>query len=194
MKESSPYDLNLVKINNNAKVIAEQEKKFHKNQKPMSKHFKQENGYGCGLYAVANIFQDKSFITEERLNESKNGNHTGQLNKWLLEYGQDLYLEPFYFNNNGKKLPKWVCEMRPTGENVFSIPILIDIQHSKDSRTHFVAAEITTTGTLIVIDSLKENIHLTTLRQFNKENYRVFGVWYFRQYTNHEGYFMRHNN
>ena len=75
----------------------------------MSKIFKQENSYGCGLYALANIFQDKSIITQTRLIESKNGNNTGQLNKWLLEYGQELYLEPLYFNNTGKRLPKWIC-------------------------------------------------------------------------------------
>jgi hypothetical protein len=88
----------------------------------MSTHFKQENSYGCGLYAIANIFQDESFITETRLTESQNGNHTGQLNKWLLEYGKELYLEPFYFNNLGDKLPEWVYKMIPTGEDVFSIP------------------------------------------------------------------------
>ena len=82
--------------------------------------------------------------------------------------------------------------MTPTGENVFSIPILIDVQYSKRSKTHFVAAEITTNGDLIVIDSLKDAPYITTLEQFNKENYRVFGVWYLRHYYE-EGYFMRHN-
>lgn len=158
----------------------------------MSKHLKQENTYGCGLYAIANIFQDESFITPTRLIESKNGNHTGQLNKWLLEYGQELYLEPFYFNIAGKKLPKWVCKMTPTGENVFSIPILIDVQYSKNSKTHFVAAEIKTNGDLILIDSLKEEPYITTLTEFNRSNFRVFGVWYLRHYYE-DGYFMRHN-
>lgn len=156
-------------------------------------HFKQKDNYGCGLYALANVFQDENFITPTRLIESKSGNHTGQLNKWLLEYGQELYLEPFYFNSTGKKLPKWVCRMTPSGENVCSLPVLLDVQYTKNSKTHFVAAEITTSGSMIVIDSKYDNIFVTTLTEYNKANYRVFGVWYLRPY-NDEGYFMRHNN
>lgn len=158
----------------------------------MAKHFKQENAYGCGLYAIANTFQDEKFITTERLNQSKNGNHTGQLNKWLLENGKDYFLEPVYFNAKGRKLPKWACKMIPFGDNVFSIPILIDVQYSKDSKLHFIAAEITITGDLIVIDSLRDYSYFTTLEQFNKENYRVFGVWYFRPYAG-DGYLLRYN-
>lgn len=153
-------------------------------------HLKQNKPYGCGLYAIANIFQDEAFITPERLKQSENGNHTGQINKWLLEYDQELYLEPFYFNNSGKRLPKWVCKMKRTGENVFSLPILIDVQYTKNSKNHFVAAEIITTGDLIVMDSLKDDVYFTTLEEFNKQNYRTFGVWYLRHYTE-EGYFMR---
>jgi len=41
-------------------------------------HFKQENGYGCGLYALANLFQKESIITPTRLIESKTGNNLGQ--------------------------------------------------------------------------------------------------------------------
>ena len=158
----------------------------------MATHFKQENAYGCGLYAIANIFQDKNFITKTRLIESMNGNHTGQLNKWLLEYGKELYLEPFYFDAMGDKLPEWVYKMIPIGEDVFSIPILIDIQNSENSKTHFIAAEITTNGDLIVIDSLKDYSYITTLEQFNNDNFRVFGVWYLRDYYK-EGHFMRLN-
>lgn len=39
MKDKTPYNLNLVKINNHAKLIAEQENKFHKKQKTMSKKY-----------------------------------------------------------------------------------------------------------------------------------------------------------
>lgn len=155
-----------------------------------STYFKQENGYGCGLYALANVFQDKSFITDKRIEESKNGNNTGQLNKWLLEHGKDLFLEPFYYNSTGKRLPKWVCGIKPFGEDVISIPILIDVQFSKKSKTHFIAAEITTNGTLFVIDSLKNEPYITTLSEFNKSYFRVYGVWHLSSYSE-EGYFMR---
>ena len=85
-------------------------------------HFKQNEKYGCGVYAIANILQDESFITETRLLESKNGNHNGQLNKWLLEHGLEMYLDPFHFNHTGKRLPKSITSLKPFGDNV----ILID--------------------------------------------------------------------
>ena len=37
MLKATPYNLNLVKINNHAKLIAEQEKKFHKKQQGMTR-------------------------------------------------------------------------------------------------------------------------------------------------------------
>jgi hypothetical protein len=153
--------------------------------------FKQESNYGCGLYALANIFKDESFITEKRLNDSINGNHTGQLNTWLMEHGCQLYIEPFFFDSNGKKLPEWVCDMRPSGEDAISIPLLIDVQISENSKTHFIACELTTNGELLVMDSLKEKAYLTTLSELNDKNHRVFGVWYLRHYIE-EGHYMRY--
>jgi len=44
----------------------------------MMKH-KQKQPYGCGLYAVANACNLDNFITDERLEKSKNGNVIGQL-------------------------------------------------------------------------------------------------------------------
>lgn len=156
----------------------------------MSKIFKQENGYGCGLYALANIFNDESIITATRLIDSKNGNNTGQLNKWLNELGKELFIDPLYFNAMGKKFPKWVCDLRPKGDDVISIPVMIDVQFNKDGKTHFIAAEIFKNGELYVMDSLKDESYITTLHEFNKSFYRVFGIWYFRHYFE-EGFFMR---
>jgi hypothetical protein len=156
-------------------------------------HFQQKKGYGCGVYALANTFNDASFITPQRLSQSKGGNHTGQLSKWLIEQNKELYLEPFYFNSMGDKLPEWVCKMVPTEKWILSIPVLIDVQHSESSRTHFVAAEITNTGDLIVRDSLKIEPYITTLEQFNKDNYRVFGIWGLCHYEQ-KGWVMWHVN
>ena len=46
---------------------------------------KQKQPYGCGLYAVANACDLDNFITDERLEKSKNGNVIGQLSKWMQE-------------------------------------------------------------------------------------------------------------
>ena len=55
-------------------------------------HLKQENKYGCGLYAIANALQYKQIITEERIELSKEGNNIGQLNKWLIEDNLDVWV------------------------------------------------------------------------------------------------------
>jgi hypothetical protein len=153
-------------------------------------HFKQNSVYGCGLFALANTFQDKSIITKTRLIDSKAGNSIGQLNRWLTEDGKEMYLSPFFFSIKGQKLPKWVFSIVPVGKDVFSIPIFIDFQSQKGCLSHFVAAEITSSGDLIVIDSLKDEQYVTTLHQFNIDNFRVFGVWYLQPY-NEDSFLIR---
>jgi len=145
-------------------------------------HFKQKSAYGCGLYALANGLIRESIITHVRLEESENGNNIGQLNKWLLEEGEDLFIEPLFFTCTGKRLPKSITSLKPHGDGVLSLPVFIDVQSTKDSNMHFVAADISPTGTLLVIDSLKEEKELTTLEEYQKRFYRVFGLWTFRSY------------
>ena len=109
-------------------------------------YLKQTGGYGCGLYSVANALQDESFVNDLRIEDSKKGNNLGQLNKWLVEDDKDLFLEPLYFTSTGKRLPQSICNLVPTGKNVFSMPVLIDIQFSKEGKMHLVAGEITHDG------------------------------------------------
>lgn len=143
--------------------------------------FNQKDSYGCGVYAVANALQAGGFITLERLEQSKGGNNLGQLNKWLVEDGHNLFIEPLYFSSTGKRLPNSICDLRPAGEGVSSMPILIDIQFSKEGKMHFVAGELMPEGDLIVIDSLKHGqLEMTTLSRYNRKYYRVFGLYHFR--------------
>lgn len=154
-------------------------------------HFKQQNGYGCGLYALANLLRKESIITPERLEASKNGNHSGQLSRWLLEEGYDLFLEPLYFSSTAKRLPHKICELKPHGDGVISLPVLIDVQYGENTKMHFVTADIATDGKLWVRDSLQPDIEETTLAEYQKKFYRVFGLWHLRPYSE-VGYFMRH--
>jgi hypothetical protein len=154
-------------------------------------HFKQENPYGCGLYALANLFQKESIITPSRLEDSKNGNHVGQLNKWLLEEGYELFMEPLYFCITENRLPPSICELKPHGDKVLSLPVFIDVQKTENSLMHFVTGDITPDGKLLVIDSTNDDFELTTLAEYQEKFYRVFGLWYLRHY-NQDGYFMRH--
>jgi len=144
-------------------------------------HFIQKESFGCGVYAVANALANESFITSQRLEASSNGNNLGQLNKWLVEDNHNLFIEPLYFNCTGKRLPKKVCGLQPFGERVSSIPVLLDIQFSEEGKMHFVAGHITVEGDLMVIDSLKSTIEITTLSRFNNKYFRVFGLYHFRE-------------
>ena len=144
-------------------------------------HFIQKDAYGCGVYAVANALQEESFITLDRLKQSKDGNNLGQLNKWLVEDGHNLFLEPLYFSSTGKRLPNNICDLAPAGEGVSSMPILIDIQFSKGGKMHFVAGELMPTRDLIIIDSLNHSqLEITTLSKYNRKYYRTFGLYHFR--------------
>jgi len=154
------------------------------------KIFQQEFGYGCGLYSLANALQKESIITRQRLNESQYGNNTGQLNKWLIEDGFNLFLEPLYFNCFGGKLPIDVSSIKPIGEDVISIPVCIDVQKTEESKKHFIAAEITCEGKLFVMDSLRSEAFITTLTEFQNDYLIVNGLWHFRGYME-DGYFMR---
>lgn len=143
-------------------------------------HFRQKQAYGCGLYALANALNRESVITQIRLEDSENGNNIGQLNKWLIEDGENMFIEPLYYSSTGKRLPKSITSLKPHGDGVMSLPVFIDLQSTKDSKMHFVAADITPEGKLLVIDSMKEEKELTTLDEYQKRFYRVFGLWAFR--------------
>lgn len=156
----------------------------------METYFKQKNAYGCGLYALANTLMRESVITQERLEDSENGNNIGQLNKWLIQEGEDLFIEPLYFSSTGKRLPKSITQLKPHGVGVLSLPVLIDVQSVKDGKMHLVAADISPEGNLLVTDSMKEKKELTTLAEYQKRFYRVFGLWALRSYKI-DGYCMR---
>jgi len=83
----------------------------------MMKH-KQKQPYGCGLYAAANACNLDNFITDERLEKSKNGNVIGQLSKWMQDDGHQFYIDSLYYNHVGKKLPTSALYYKPVGEGL----------------------------------------------------------------------------
>ena len=127
----------------------------------MEVKFKQSKNYGCGLYALANLFQSESIINKRRLTESKNGNNIFQMNKWL---SKDLgyTLEPLYAHLDSNSFP-----LPPKGTNFAtendgdSVPLLIDTSNTQDGRKHVVAALADNKGNVVIIDSLKEETIVT---------------------------------
>ena len=139
---------------------------------------KQQQGYGCGLYAVANAANMPSFITEERLEESKKGNLIGQLSKWMQEDGNPYYIDVLYYNHEGKKLPSIITKYKPVGD-VLYLPVLINVRFSDEGKNHLVGGKIDKEGKLYLYDSLKPDVIETTLSKVNKMYHNVYGLFIF---------------
>jgi len=139
---------------------------------------RQENAYGCGLYAVANAANMPQFITPERLEISKKGNVIGQLSKWMQDDGTPFYIDAMYYNHFGKKLPTNHVALRVMGEANY-LPVIINVQFTEEGKRHLVGAKIDKQGKLYLYDSLKEDVVETTLAKVNKMYYKVFGLFIF---------------
>lgn len=125
--------------------------------------FKQSKPYGCGIFAVANVLNDATFITNYRLKISEKGNTLYQLNQWLTKDKKDFIIEPIYMNllSEIQPLPPKGMDFMPKDENLF-FPFLLDTSHSHTGRKHLVACYCNNKGVVTVIDSLKENQLETT--------------------------------
>lgn len=119
------------------------------------KHYKQANGYACGIYSLANMLQDKDIITDERIDESINGNNIGQLNKILLEEGYDCFIDKCYYKNEEEFEPfdlEPKFEKEP--ENVIGLPFAIVIPVS-DVKNHMIGCVYLRDMSIVVHNSLK---------------------------------------
>jgi len=144
----------------------------------MMKH-KQKQGYGCGLYAVANACNLDEFITEERLEKSKAGNVIGQLSKCMQEDGLPYYIDTLYYNHVGKKLPASALCYTPNGEGINFLPVLLNVRYSDEGKNHLVGGKISKEGVLYLYDSLKEEMIETTLAKANRMYHNVYGLFLF---------------
>jgi hypothetical protein len=141
--------------------------------------YKQKEPWGCGLYAVANACNLNNFVTEERLEKSKEGNRLGQLSKWLQEDGLDIYIDVLYYNHEGKKLPRTALQYRPQGEGIHYLPILLNVRFSDEGLNHLVGGKLDKNGILYLYDSLKDKEIVTTLRKVNRMYHHVYGLYVF---------------
>ena len=138
--------------------------------------YKQTGPYGCGLYAIANLFHLDGFITEERIEKSKKGLVIGQLSKWLQDDGYNFYIDNWYYNHNGGKLPKKFFKYLPE-ENSF--PVMFNVR-SKKGLNHIVAGRLYSNGNLEVADSSKpEIIYLKEFSEINNLYENVYGFFCF---------------
>lgn len=117
-------------------------------------HLKQENKYGCGLYAIVNALQQcDSLINEERLELSKEGNNIGLLNKWLIECGLDIWIWVVKYDYENKID---IFDLNPNFEKdkeSLWLPFMIVIK-SSENRNHAIGCRYMRDGSIIAHDSL----------------------------------------
>lgn len=141
--------------------------------------YKQKQGYGCGLYAVANALNLDNFVTDKRLEQSKTGNVIGQLSKWMQEDGLDIYIDTLYYNHLGKKLPNSALHYVPIGDNAYTLPVLLNVRFKDGGLNHLVGGKIDKEGRLLLMDSLNEEPIVTTLSKANRMYHNVYGLFLF---------------
>ncbi len=143
---------------------------------------RQFNPWGCGLYAVANACNMPEFITEERLEKSKQGTVIGQLSKWLQEDGKPFCVDVLFYDHAGTKLPDTALGYFPIGDDVTYLPILLNVRFSDEGLNHLVGGKVAKDGTLYLYDSLKPDVVETTLKEVNEMYHHVYGLFIFMGY------------
>jgi len=139
---------------------------------------KQKQGFGCGLYAIANACNLEDFVTEERLKISKeHGNNMGQLQAWLRDDNVNVYPSCLYYNHFGKNLPRDILCLRSSSSSAW-IPIVIHTRQEGD-KNHLVGGHLGHDGKLHLMDSLKQKEVETTLAKVNKLYDYVYGLHVF---------------
>lgn len=145
----------------------------------MKKEVQQQQPYGCGVYAVANSLFIPSFITEERIEASKNGNTLYQLNEWLKEDDVPFRIDVYFFDM-GNDDPLRILNVFDTEqEDDTTYCATLQTKQSKDSKWHMVAAEIKKDGTLLIKDSYKEQDISCNLNNVLDHYYQVSGLFLF---------------
>jgi len=143
------------------------------------KDIQQKQPYGCGVYAVANSLFIPSFITEERIEASKNGNALYQLNEWLKEDGIPFRIDVYFFDM-GNTYPLRILNVFDTEiEDDTIYCATLQTKQSKDSKWHMVAAEINKYGNLLIKDSYKKEYISCSLNNVLDHYYQVSGLFLF---------------
>lgn len=139
---------------------------------------KQSNGYGCGMYAVANALALDNYATEARLEESREkGNVIGQLSRWLQQDGHDATIDVFWYDHYGKKLPETYFKFKVS--ECRAALFMFNVTLTEKGKRHMIAAHLMSNGNLIVCDSLRSEPFTTTIAEINNHYHTVFGFFCF---------------
>lgn len=135
----------------------------------------QEQSYGCGLYAVANALDLKSFITPLRLEDSKKGVHSGNLNIYLQEDGNSIFIDVLYCDTFSNSLPKEWTELQVSDCNY--MPILI--QCMINEKYHLIGSKLYNDQKLELFDSLAKEPIICKLEDINTMYESVKAIYSF---------------
>jgi hypothetical protein len=153
---------------------------------------KQEYGYGCGVYSVANALSMPGFITRERLEESRGGNKFMQLNKWLSDDKTGFQIYPLYYKNGIEFMtPNLKLNLKKC-PNIEYYPILITYDIKDCSMNHMIALHYCVDKSVTVLDSCNnEPVFYDTWKEFKKEYPRIISLEIFMDFNNNEIYIQK---
>lgn len=141
----------------------------------MKVKFTQQQPFGCGLYALANLLDFHEALATDRLEESEKGCTIDFMNRVLRAEGSHMYVDTLFFDVMGSKVPSNITDIGPQ-EVGHIMPVLIEYQSSPDSIRHMVAGYINHDRKLLVMDSCREEIIETTLTDY-QANKTVYGFY-----------------
>ncbi len=150
----------------------------------------QQYGYGCGMYAVANVLSIPEFITPERLEASKSGNNIGQLTNWLFKDGNSFWIDTLKYTGRLVSLPKINIKF---DSDILYWPALISIRATKE-KNHMIGIKVHNGGrsgqTVEVCDSLlDEPLFLYDWEELKSRYPKVYGLFSFRDFNNKDIFF-----
>lgn len=146
----------------------------------------QKEGYGCGVYSVANSLLIPNFITQERVIESNTGNSVHQLNKWLEEDGIDWRVDVLYFdmeNHKSENINGINWEKQEAKEPLIA---MFQVKTEEKSRWHLVSAIIYTKEKVVITDSLKTKKIKCKFDTISDHYFQVSGMFLFRHKSKDE--------
>lgn len=139
---------------------------------------KQCKPYGCGVYSVANSLGLKEFVTDDRIELSRNGNNIGHLSKWLQNHDDSIYIDPLYYSHLLTNIPKDLLILNHFNEdnkNGF-VPILIqcNVLNGMPKGHHLVGVRIYFDHCVLYDSLMSSEIEMPSLKYISE----IYNIYY----------------
>lgn len=147
--------------------------------------------YGCGVHAIANVLDWPGFVSDKRLDESKNGNGIYQLSSYMHEDGYDYDVEPIYCN----LLPEYNIpedyNLHASSE-LHAFPFLMQVLRKEGGRQHLVGCIGYHDYSVVILDSCESDSILTSWSDIAKRKVYpiISSVFGFADRTNPTGWLI----